>query len=88
LRGRSLRPSWPRCWEAAGASPRRRSAGQLLGRCGTSGTYLPHLHFEVFESVVYGWDHEVPVSFRNASGPLDSRGGLARDVVFLALACE
>jgi murein DD-endopeptidase MepM/ murein hydrolase activator NlpD len=63
------------------------STGQLLGRCGSSGTHLPHLHFEVFERALYDWDHELPVGFRNAGGPLDSRGGLTRDAVFVALPC-
>lgn len=56
------------------------TTAQLIGRCGSSGTpSVPHLHFEVFESAAYDWNHGVPVNFRNAGGTLDARGGLAVD---------
>jgi len=63
-------------------------AGQLLGRCGTSGTYLPHLHFGVSETQVYDQSQSRAVSFSNAQGPLDSRGGLAEGTTYTALACH
>jgi murein DD-endopeptidase MepM/ murein hydrolase activator NlpD len=63
-------------------------AGQLLGRCGTSGTYEPHLHLQVAEALVYDQGQTLAVSFRNAQGPLDSRGGLAEGTTYSALACH
>jgi murein DD-endopeptidase MepM/ murein hydrolase activator NlpD len=64
------------------------TAGQLIGRCGSSGTpSIPHLHFEVFEGAAYDWDHGVPVNFRNAGGPFDPRGGLEVDVSYVVLPC-
>lgn len=62
--------------------------GQLLGRCGSSGTpSTPHLHFEVFERAAFEWDRGLPVSFRNVEGPLDSRGGLGVGVTYGAGSC-
>lgn len=54
--------------------------GQALARCGNSGNTgnLPHLHFEVFRSRPYDYDDAIPVSFRNAKGPTDARGGLVK----------
>ena len=64
------------------------SIGQLLGRCGSSGTpSTPHLHFEVFERAAYEWERGVPVSFRNSDGPLDSRGGLDVGVTYGVRSC-
>jgi len=63
-------------------------AGQLLGLCGSSGTpSVPHLHFEVFERAAYEWERGLPVSFRNASGPLDERGGLDVGATYTAETC-
>ncbi len=68
--------------------------GQLLGRSGNSGFSggLPHLHFQVFERMLFisdGWPPpltiQVPVSFRNALGPLDRRAGLIQEVYYKAL---
>lgn len=65
------------------------TTGQLIGRCGSSGTpSVPHLHFEVFESAAYDWDHGVPVNFRNAEGTLDARGGLAEGQMYETRACN
>jgi murein DD-endopeptidase MepM/ murein hydrolase activator NlpD len=65
------------------------TTGQLIGRCGSSGTPShPHLHFEVFESAAYDWDRGVPVSFRNAEGRLDSRGGLRVNETYQARPCN
>ena len=53
-------------------------AGQPIGACGNTGHTgnLPHLHFEVFRRQAYVYSDAVAVSFRNAGGPLDERGGL------------
>lgn len=53
----------------------RVQAGQTIAASGDTGAGpTPHLHFEVYRS---GVDFAgVPVSFRNAGGPLDERGGL------------
>ena len=68
--------------------------GQLIAQSGNSGFSggLPHLHFQVFErmlSISDGWPPplriQVPVSFRNALGPLDRRAGLIQDVYYKAL---
>jgi murein DD-endopeptidase MepM/ murein hydrolase activator NlpD len=65
------------------------TAGQLLGDCGSSGTpSAPHLHFETFERAAYEIDRGLPVSFRNADGPLDSRGGLEEGASYVALPCN
>ncbi len=53
----------------------RVTAGQPVAASGDTGAGpIPHLHFEVYRSKddFAG----VPVSFRNAGGPLDERGGL------------
>lgn len=56
----------------------RVAAGQPIGACGNTGNTgnLPHLHFEVFRRQAYVYTDAVAVSFRNADGPLDARGGL------------
>ncbi len=53
--------------------------GQVIGLVGTTGTAVPHLHFEVFEGQGEGtqWYRTVPVSFANTSH-LDAWGGLLR----------
>lgn len=56
------------------------TTGQVIGLVGTTGTAVPHLHFEVFEGQDLGtqWYRSLPVSFRNATTPLDRWGGLLR----------
>lgn len=55
----------------------------LSGNSGESGE--PHLHIGVYANypVVEGVD--IPINFRNAEGPLDSRGGLIRGENYKAL---
>lgn len=55
-------------------------SGEVLGTIGTSGTADPHLHFEVFEGQGprSRWFRSLPVSFANATSPLDDWGGLER----------
>ena len=54
------------------------TTGQLIGLVGTTGTAVPHLHFEVFEGQGEGtqWYRTLPISFKNVPGPLDDWGGL------------
>ncbi len=54
------------------------TTGQIIGLVGTTGTAVPHLHFEVFEGQGQGtqWYRTLPVSFHNAPQPLDQWGGL------------
>lgn len=54
--------------------------GQLIGLVGTTGTSIPHVHFEVFEGQGEGtqWYRTVPVSFSNVREPLDAWGGLLK----------
>ncbi len=56
------------------------TTGQVIGLVGTTGTSTPHLHFEVFEGQreKSQWYRTLPVSFANATGPLDEWGGLRR----------
>lgn len=59
-------------------------AGQIVAASGdTGGGPIPHLHFEVYS----GKDDfgVVPVSFRNAGGTLDERGGLMAGEIYEAL---
>jgi murein DD-endopeptidase MepM/ murein hydrolase activator NlpD len=60
--------------------------GQHFADSGNSGySDDPHLHFGVYEDypTVEGFD--LPVSFRNADGPLDDLGGLVRGEMYEAL---
>jgi len=64
--------------------------GQLIARAGSSGTWVPCpscavLHFEVFPTANYDPLNDVAVSFRNADGPLDGRGGLIEGAAYTAL---
>lgn len=54
------------------------AAGQLIAECGNTGNTgnLPHLHFEVFAGRPFVYSDAIPISFANAIGPIDSRGGL------------
>ena len=65
------------------------TTGQVIGLVGTTGTRVPHLHFEVFEGQGEGtqWYRTLPVSFRNATEPLDDWGGLLR-TTYDSLPCE
>jgi murein DD-endopeptidase MepM/ murein hydrolase activator NlpD len=64
--------------------------GQRIAASGNSGMTggKPHLHFGVYGSypTVEGFD--VPVNFRNADGPLDTRGGLCKWKYYQALPLE
>jgi hypothetical protein len=64
--------------------------GEVIARAGKSGTWTPSadcaiLHFVAFPSVEYEPWRDLPISFRNAGGPLDDRGGLIRGVTCTAL---
>lgn len=56
------------------------TTGEVIGLVGTTGTNQPHLHFEVYEGQGEGtqWYRTLPISFRNATEPLDDWGGLVR----------
>lgn len=66
--------------------------GGLLGLSGSSGTSLPHLHFQVClrggECSTATREVTLPVNFRNAQGTLDPRGGLLVDESYFALPCS
>lgn len=65
------------------------TVGQILGLVGTTGTAVPHLHFEVFEGQGEGtqWYRTLPISFSNATEPLDDWGGLVR-TTYESVPCE
>ena len=53
--------------------------GDAIARSGNSGftDNNPHLHFELYSQFPYHWlEHSTPVTFGNAGGQLDERGGL------------
>lgn len=62
--------------------------GQVIGLVGTSGTAVPHLHFEVFEGQGQAaqWYRTVPVSFANTAR-FDKWGGLLR-TEYESLPCD
>lgn len=64
--------------------------GQQLGSCGLSGRSggISHLHFEVFRRQLYKYSDAIPISFRNLSGEVDSRGMLIHAKVYEALVYE
>jgi len=62
--------------------------GEFLASSGNSGFTdgNPHLHFELYSGFPYHWlDDSVPVTFRNAGGQLDERGGLQYGETYTAL---
>jgi len=61
------------------------TAGDTIGLSGNSGTSTPHLHFGVYRTWPPVEGDDLPVNFRNAQGSLDSKGGLAAGVTYLAL---
>jgi len=67
--------------------------GGLLGYSGSSGDTqgIAHLHFQVcLRSGMCSWqtgEYTVPVSFSNAEGALDERGGLAVGTTYTAASC-
>ena len=56
----------------------------LSGNSGNTGEF-PHLHFGVYQAYPAVEGCDVPVVFRNMSGPLDERGGLVADQWYTAL---
>jgi hypothetical protein len=63
------------------------TAGQQIARSGNSGASdEPHLHVGVYAGWPVSEGVDLPVSFRNADGPLDERGGLIRWEVYPAVA--
>lgn len=65
--------------------------GSLLGWGGASGTTVPHLHFMVcLRGGICSSPNEftIPVSFRNAIGPLDANGGLSAGTTYTAASCN
>lgn len=61
--------------------------GQAIAKSGNSGMTggLPHLHFGVYQFYPLQEGYDVAVSFRNAEGLLDSRGGLIKELTYKAL---
>ena len=65
--------------------------GEFIANSGNSGftDNNPHLHFELYSQYPYHWlEDSIPVTFRNAGGPLDERGGLSYGVTYTALPFE
>jgi len=67
------------------------SQGDLLGWSGSSGTFSPHIHFQIClrggQCSTGTNEVTLPVNFRNAEGPLDTVGGLVSGEQYRALAC-
>jgi murein DD-endopeptidase MepM/ murein hydrolase activator NlpD len=60
--------------------------GQYIALSGNSGkSGEPHLHIGVYENYPPVEGVDIPINFRNAEGPLDSRGGLIRGENYKAL---
>jgi len=65
--------------------------GGLIGWMGSSGTGFSHLHFMIcLRGGLCSSPREItlPISYRNAIGPLDSIGGLVEGEEYLAGACN
>lgn len=62
-------------------------AGDLLGFSGNSGASdRPHLHVEAFATRgPFVQSNTLPITFNNAEGETDSKGGLVQDRAYLAL---
>ena len=61
-------------------------AGQHIANLGHLGNPVAHLlHFGVYRTWPNREGDDLPVNFRNADGPLDSRGGLKEGLYYLAL---
>jgi murein DD-endopeptidase MepM/ murein hydrolase activator NlpD len=65
--------------------------GGLLGWSGSSGTFSPHIHFQVClrggQCSTGTNEITLPVNFRNTDGPVDTLGGLVNGATYRALAC-
>jgi len=65
--------------------------GGLLGYSGQSGSYHPHIHFQIClragQCSTGVNEITLPVNFSNSQGPLDDRGGLIAGETYLALPC-
>jgi murein DD-endopeptidase MepM/ murein hydrolase activator NlpD len=65
--------------------------GGLLGWSGRSGTFAPHIHFQVClrggQCSTGTNEVTLPVNFRNTNGPLDASGGLIEGGAYIALGC-
>ena len=61
--------------------------GQRIASSGNSGNTMnfPHLHFGLYEGWPAREGFDLPVTFRNVEGPLDSLGGLIADEWYRAL---
>jgi murein DD-endopeptidase MepM/ murein hydrolase activator NlpD len=64
------------------------AAAETIATSGNSGfaDENPHLHSELYSQFPYHWlDDSIPVTFRNAGGQLDERGGLQYGETYTAL---
>lgn len=62
------------------------AAGEIIANSGHSGTPdVPHLHFGVYDSYPPTEGQDQAISFRDASGPLDCRGGLVMWATYTAM---
>ncbi len=59
--------------------------GQLIANSGSAGTPVADLHFGVYRTWPIRDGDDLAINFRNAQGPLDTRGGLRQGVAYLAL---
>lgn len=61
------------------------AAGEQIASSGASGSDVPLLHFGVYRTHPVSEGDDLAVSFRNAEGPRDARGGLIQDVFYKAM---